>query len=855
MLHTIKTSYEAIPDFSLRYTSIDKNLKTTSHVTSTAFESLRIQKFTNVVASYSPSGVFRTDGSVITESLLPQYRHCGGIDTQLVSRLTPVPGEFIFMGQIINHYGHFFVDALSRFWALDKDFLQGKKLVYLYNPTLTFYSRENSPHVSDFFSFSGIDVERDLRLVFRPELFETLYIPSPAASREFSIHPYRLHEMARVVERLRQRRPSFTPPSRVYFSRQGLPVSTRYILNEDDVVKVHESFGFTAVKPHALDMEEEMLFCSNMDVVSCLHCSAINNAMFSSNVTTGIILYDDYVNYRDPVMMHIVSPIIKNVYALKNVVKPAYDFNGNFFWYTTACEIDIDVLRTQASFLLKEKPSRLHSVAFLCDDAVKSDLCANIASSLIHFGMYHKAGLLQIIAKKFDPSRRFVKEVEDILAKEQQNPQGERPLSNRCFTIDFTRCSFVHNALRLHLEDEEYFHHFANVADLLAMLIPRFGLKRIAGPAQLKERLDTFGVSIVDGSEMCSEEAAADCDAVVIDGSCGYSHVRTQFDRVLAAVPPDAGPRFIAVHSVLPFDKEYYPRLVSNPKQFREFQFERRLDGWKLAWDLAHNFPDLAYVTLNIDNGILLVAVNGATKRTAGAVDAVKALDPEADFSDNWGCLRLVAAKHFHRLLRCSPPDFATLFQGIPVLPGQPQEYLSEDDAIGSFPFNKSRAAQADAPYLLAELIAFSYRAAVAADVAVVGGWEAHAGLYIVNNTVIGTPQAVLPDEETLCVFDVAGQELDAILTDAVAQCTPTKNRYYPHVSGMDLSRDRQGFITPYAIGWRRFDPDARYRLVVNSRFANGYPGYQSLALRPHHDTGLTCRAALAMTLSRHVYA
>ncbi|QJB55744.1 glycosyltransferase 61 family protein [Pseudodesulfovibrio sp. zrk46] len=847
MSEVLYTACKAMPEFPLKYTSVDRDLNTGEHEVLTDFRSLELQKFTNVVASYSPSGVFHKHGPVIPESLLPQYLHTGSIDTAITSRLEPIKGEYIYMGHMISHYGHFFVEALSRLWALEPEFLKGKKLVYLNNPHLTFYNRNNCPFVVDFFDFLGIDDRTDIKFVFEPELFETLYIPTPAISREFTIHPFRKKEMSRVVDTLKDRNPGFEAPKRVYFSRKGLPASTRYIMNEDDVENVYRSFGFSIIQPHALELDEEILSFSDIDVAACLHCSAINNAMFSPKVDKGIIMYDDFVNYREPTMAHIVSSIIDNVYSLKGLIKPAYRFNNNVFWYTPAAFIDTEKLTEQLSFVLNEKPSKVYPVTFAMDEPGRADLHANVASSLGHFGMYDEAGMFLYLAKQRDPERPFVGQVANVLKGEQAAPRVERPLTNRCFTVDTSEHPFLQDDLRTHCEDEEYFNQYAKAEDLLALLTPRCNMQRMAAPAEVKDRLASYGVTVDE-----TVEPGETYDCIMLDGTQGYPAVREALDNALKSLAPKG---CIAIQGVLPFDDEYFPKLVSNLRQFTEFQHRPVFDSWKIAYDLNANFGHLDYVTVNVDNGVLLAFPNG-NKAESPAIEAADIDAMESRDRDIYGegFLRMVRGKHFFRHLRHNTVKPGAPLKGLAPVVIPAGEFLSEDNSIKRYYFNKSRAAAAGTSYRLADFIAYSYRQAAKADVAVVGGWEGFAGLYVVNNTVVGSPEAVLPNEENLCVFTLTGQQIVDIVNNAVSQCTPLKNRFYPHASGMDMTRDNEGYVTVHAIGAEQFDPKREYSLVVNSRFANGYPGYQTLADLPHTDTGVTCLDALKNALSRYDY-
>lgn len=187
-----------------------------------------------------------------------------------------IEGQGIYLGHYTGHYGHFLIDTLSRFWALQTGFAYDK---LVFQPFVL--------RMPDFQAFSplrvccecfGVKLE-DLYTVRACLRFKKLAVPSML----FEVGQAAKPEQALVYRQIAEYcvgRAKVPEAPRLYLSRSRLKKGHKPAANEEQVERVFESFGFTVVYPEQLDFEAQVALYQRAEVMAGFGGSAMHNSLF-----------------------------------------------------------------------------------------------------------------------------------------------------------------------------------------------------------------------------------------------------------------------------------------------------------------------------------------------------------------------------------------------------------------------------------------------------------------------------------------------------------------------------------------------------------------------------------------------
>lgn len=228
--------------------------------------------------------------------------------------LEEVEGSCLYLGHYTRHYGHFLLETLSRFWVFSEDISYDRVIFQPFIhpvPKLSF-----SPAKICFDCFS-IEYTK-IMVVGEKTRFDHLLVPNML----MEINNHANEEQALIYQNIveycrRHYRLCKSSPSKIYFSRSNLEVHRMkngpklvrmirrawrsrdldrgtirrgHIVNEDEIEKLFISFGFTVIHPEQIPFEEQVLMCSEADVIAGLEGSAMHNSVFMKQGALAITL-------------------------------------------------------------------------------------------------------------------------------------------------------------------------------------------------------------------------------------------------------------------------------------------------------------------------------------------------------------------------------------------------------------------------------------------------------------------------------------------------------------------------------------------------------------------------------------
>lgn len=259
--------------------------------------------------------------------------------------------ECLYLGHYTAHYGHFLLETLARFWALESDASFER---FLFQPFVHSAPRPRSfsPARVSLECF-GVDLGR-VSIVRKPMRVRRLAVPTSLVEINHSADPRQSAVYRRIAACCAKRRSAGGRPSRLYLSRRrfrrfGLTERSkgyRPFTNEDEVENLFASLGFRVAHPERIDFSEQVGMYGQADVIAGYPGSALHNAVF---MKPGALL----VKVGGLRHWSVANPNQKMCEELGRVRAEFLPFKGRVVdWDQRLGEVDIEHLRGRLDALL-----------------------------------------------------------------------------------------------------------------------------------------------------------------------------------------------------------------------------------------------------------------------------------------------------------------------------------------------------------------------------------------------------------------------------------------------------------------------------------------------------------------------
>ncbi len=279
---------------------------------------------------YSEHVVYDADWQPVLEANHYSYNYIGFAPNGNLSSFRHDPlviedhitGPCYYMGALLTHHGHFFLECLSRYWhALEHPVPDNTTFVF------NLWKRDvGDPNAlkeklfqgrwHDFFQVLGIRPD-NLILLTRPASFDHLTVPQCA----YTISGYDCHiseKLPLVWGYLHERMSAIgcecydvsLSADKIYISRRHVsgPAQDRHIRNEEDVENLFASYGFRIVVPEALDSQYEMqAIISKCKVIASSPGSGLQNSAFARPGTKILNIVGENMNKDNAALIHQAS--------------------------------------------------------------------------------------------------------------------------------------------------------------------------------------------------------------------------------------------------------------------------------------------------------------------------------------------------------------------------------------------------------------------------------------------------------------------------------------------------------------------------------------------------------------------
>jgi hypothetical protein len=191
-------------------------------------------------------------------------------------------GSYLYGGLLIEHFGHFLIESLSRTWALTAH----KQLPVVWQcfpkPKLVKWQIE-------IFKILGID-HRHFRLISRPSKVDTVILPDAGFILNDFVHPDQAEALAAF--------PFRAPLSgkRIWLSKSKLPPDKGKVLNEEEIEARLLARGWSILHPERVSVSEQLGILSDAETVAGFAGSAFHLLVLGKEVQTKVRIVRRYAN-------------------------------------------------------------------------------------------------------------------------------------------------------------------------------------------------------------------------------------------------------------------------------------------------------------------------------------------------------------------------------------------------------------------------------------------------------------------------------------------------------------------------------------------------------------------------------
>ncbi|WP_119302221.1 glycosyltransferase family 61 protein [Dongia deserti] len=206
-------------------------------------------------------------------------------------------GRTLYLGLIMDHYGRFITESLSRYWLKDA----GPFDHFVAYP---FDDETGNIHMQDFHRYLAglLDVPLDRMTMLRSQtVFDEIVVPEQLWVYDRHVNAH----MRAVYERIRSRHTGNKSSGRIFLSR----APSERLGNPFAVEDVFAGFGFRIVYPEHMPMAEQLSLFANCEVLAGLSSSFMHNCLFARPGLLTIEVGDKRARRTPPLMQRMANEL------------------------------------------------------------------------------------------------------------------------------------------------------------------------------------------------------------------------------------------------------------------------------------------------------------------------------------------------------------------------------------------------------------------------------------------------------------------------------------------------------------------------------------------------------------------
>lgn len=210
-------------------------------------------------------------GRTLPKDLLTEHKETQTYELSASRPGLHLRGNYLFLGSMHDHFGHFLVEGLSRLWIL-KYFSQSEITdlkIIIYEPGLI-------PPATKILSYLGI-AKSQIHFINEPCTVDSVIAPSIAYRTHFWARDVMNHVYDRIAASARAEK-TVDFPTKIFLSRSR--VAARKLTNEAEIEQIHRDAGYWVIRPEDLPIGDQIRIAANADSIAGCTGSNMYLAMF-----------------------------------------------------------------------------------------------------------------------------------------------------------------------------------------------------------------------------------------------------------------------------------------------------------------------------------------------------------------------------------------------------------------------------------------------------------------------------------------------------------------------------------------------------------------------------------------------
>jgi len=200
--------------------------------------------------------------------------------------------KVVYCGYLVNHWGHFLVDAVSRLWYfLENDNTIDKYVFFLDENE----EREIKGNYKEFFVL--LKIWDKLELINKPTTYREVVLPE-IAYRYRKFYSPKYLKIFDTISNNAPEKSEWENPTKIYFSRSQLSKASENEFGQEVFDEFFEKNGYTILYPEKVPLTRMVHYIRNAEVVASLSGSLPHNMSFGRN-NQNLVIIERYVLNND----------------------------------------------------------------------------------------------------------------------------------------------------------------------------------------------------------------------------------------------------------------------------------------------------------------------------------------------------------------------------------------------------------------------------------------------------------------------------------------------------------------------------------------------------------------------------
>ncbi len=254
--------------------------------------------------------------------------------------------DIVYIGSLLNIYGHTFTDNLAKIWYVlfSPDYDSKIKIAY----TAQWGPKGVPAYVREIFELLGLNID-DFIHIEKPTRFRNVYIPDKTMERDADCNYYKIHPIAKDIYRLIISNAlikcpvSANTPQKLYYTRTKFNATGWFAnglrdIGEKSLEKVFEKEGYTVISPEKYTISQQISLLQNCEDFVTTEGSISHNSIYLNPKARCIILRKvDWINKYQVALSQIndVPMIYIDVHNSFPVLKNERPYVGPFYMCIT----------------------------------------------------------------------------------------------------------------------------------------------------------------------------------------------------------------------------------------------------------------------------------------------------------------------------------------------------------------------------------------------------------------------------------------------------------------------------------------------------------------------------------------